>query len=377
MSYQKRDGMQPRGPNVWRITVGQHRETFRGTKTDARKYRASLVTAIENGTLAETTDETLAGELEGYIASRVILGKVRPITARTYRGYVRNHVPYQAGSMRLSAVRPKHVQKILDDALAKGLKPRSVLQLHRILSATFRRAVKAQKIAVNPSAGVSTPEAKTPRLVTPSPSQVATILNAAEPEFRVPLAIAATTGLRRSEVLGLRWEQLHLDGDDDTPYPHLHVVAGLHRVDGALVLVDPKSETGTRYVPLPRSITAMLRSHRKEQAERHLLAGEAWASGDYVVDSGDGRPLDPDRLSKAFLRASRTAKVKGVRLHDLRHAWVTMQIGAGSDYATVSKAAGHATPGFTMRVYAHPNAAMAAPLATAAEDALGDALGGL
>lgn len=69
--------------------------------------------------------------------------------------------------------------------------------------------------------------------------------------------------------------------------------------------------------------------------------------------------------------------MKGVRLHDLRHAWVTMQIGAGSDYATVSKAAGHATPGFTMKVYAHPNASMAAPLASAAEEALGVALGTL
>lgn len=368
--------MQPRGANVWRITVGQHRETFHGTKTEARKYRAKLVTALENGTLAEATNETLAGELEAYIASQVILGKVRPITARTYRGYVRNHVSTQTGAMRLSAVRPKHVQKILDDALAKGLKPRSVLQLHRVMSATFRRAVKAQKIMMNPSSGVTTPEAKSPKLVTPTAAQVSAILDAAEPEFRMPLAIAATTGLRRSEVLGLRWEQLHLDGDDATPYPHLHVEAGLHRVDGALVVVDPKSETGRRYVPLPPSITAMLRRHRKEQTERHLLAGEAWAAGDYVVDSGDGRPLEPDRLSKAFLRAATAAKVKGVRLHDLRHAWVTMQIGAGSDYATVSKAAGHATPGFTMKVYAHPNAAMAAPLATAAEDALGAALAG-
>lgn len=179
------------------------------------------------------------------------------------------------------------------------------------------------------------------------------------------------------QVLGLRWEQLHLDGDDDAPYPHLHVEAGLHRMGGALVLVEPKSESGRRYVPLSPSITAMLRRHRIEQTERRLLAGEAWASDDVVVDSGDGRPLDPDSMGKAFQRAAGAAKVKGVRLHDLRHAWVTLQIAAGTDYATVSKAAGHATPGFTMKVYAHPNAAMAAPLAAAAEDALGDALGGL
>ena len=134
--------------------------------------------------------------------------------------------------------------------------------------------------------------------MTPTAAQVSAVLNAAEPEFRVPLAIAETTGLRRSEVLGLRWEQLHLDGDDSTPYPHLHVEAGLHRVDGALVLVDPKSETGRRYVPLSPSITAMLRRHRKEQAERRLLAGGAWSGGDFVVESGDGRPLEPDRLTR-------------------------------------------------------------------------------
>jgi hypothetical protein len=94
-------------------------------------------------------------EHAGTASAGGAIGKVRAITAKTYRGYVRNHVPASMASMKLTDVRPRTVQKVIDDALAAGLKPRSVLQLHRVMSAMFRQAVKSREIAVNPSDGVT------------------------------------------------------------------------------------------------------------------------------------------------------------------------------------------------------------------------------
>jgi integrase len=121
----------------------------------------------------------------------------------------------------------------------------------------------------------------------------------------------------------------------------------------------------------------MLRRHRKEQAERRLFLGEDWADADALVDRGEGRPMDPDALSKAFRTACERAKVTGVRLHDLRHAWATMQVGAGVDVATVSQAIGHSTRDAPWPSTSNPNEEMTAPLASTADTALGDAPGTL
>jgi integrase len=127
---------------------------------------------------------------------------------------------------------------------------------------------------------------------------------------------------------------------------------------------------------LPQSIAALLRRHRKDQTERRLKMGEDWHDGDFVFDRYDGAPMDPDRMTKGFAAAARAAKVKGVRLHDLRHAYGTT--GAKTiDPATLSVLLGHSTPSFTMKTYVHPNAAMTAPMADAIEKALGEALDGM
>jgi integrase len=140
--------------------------------------------------------------------------------------------------------------------------------------------------------------------------------------------------------------------------------------------MPPKSDRGYRDVPIPPSLSGMLRRHRKAQTKRRLTLGEAWTDSDLIAERGDGRPMDPDTFGDAFRRARKKAKVPGVRLHDLRHHYGTIMMGAGVDIVTVSRALGHAST-VLMNVYTHPTEEMAAPLARTAEDALGKALGQL
>ena len=161
-----RDGMEQRSSGVWRITVatgldpisgryGRIRETVRGTKTDARRRRNELLVGVARGTAVQAERETVAAYMERRVAHRESLGKLRPSTARTYRGYLANHVTPTIGSMQLAAVRPVHLQKVLDEARASRLSPRSVVQIHRIMHAAFRTAQRWQLLATNPSDGVT------------------------------------------------------------------------------------------------------------------------------------------------------------------------------------------------------------------------------
>jgi hypothetical protein len=113
---------------------------------------------VARGTAVHAERETVAAFLERWIAHRESIGKVRPKVAHTYRGYVRREVTPRIGSMQLAAVRPIHIQGVLDAALGSGLSPRSVVQTHRVLHAAFRTAVRWQIISVNPSDGATPPK---------------------------------------------------------------------------------------------------------------------------------------------------------------------------------------------------------------------------
>jgi len=380
-SNQKRDGLQPRGGNTWRITVGAGRdpetgkyivlrETFHGTKTDARRRRNELRADAARGTAARPDRETIASFLERYVEHRLSVGKVRPKTAAVYRGYLRREVVPRIGAMRVADVRPVHLQKVLDAALKSGLAARSVVQVHRILHAAFKQAVRWQLLSVNPSDGVTPPKLESPALVTPSPEEVAELLGEVEEPCRVPIAVAAATGLRRGEVAALRWADIDLDSD----HPCLRVQGSLQRVDGELVVFPPKTARGLRTVPLPASVVPALRQLRADQAERRLLAGEGWHDGGFAFDRGDGLPLSPDGLSHAFLEARKRAGIDKVRLHDLRHAWATLQMAHGTNARVVSDVLGHAHVSFTMQVYSHPDLEVTRAVVDAVDGELGEAL---
>jgi integrase len=201
----------------------------------------------------------------------------------------------------------------------------------------------------------------------PSAADIRTLLGTVDPAYRVALMVAAGTGLRRGEVLALRWSAAELDG----PRPHLRVEGTLQRVSGKLEVLPPKTERSRRSVPIPPVLAATMKKHRTEQTERRLLAGPAWHPGEYVFDRGDGRPVDPDAFGRAFRAARDAAGLPRVRLHDIRHGFASLLVAAGTNPRVVSDTLGHATVGFTLQTYVHPDENAAAIVAVEAERLLG------
>jgi integrase len=309
--------------------------------------------------------------MERWVRHREHIGKVRPRTAVVYRGYIARWIVPKIGRIRLAKLRPDDVQRVIDDAIEGGLSPRSVVQIHRIMHAAFKQAVRWKAMTYNPSDGVTPPEVKRLHPRIPEADAVARLLASIDPAYRAPVALAAATGLRRSEACGLRWVAVMLDGKQ----PTLRVEGGLHRVRGDLIVQPPKSETSERVIPLPAVAAAMLKRHRVEQDERRLIAGPAWMDGDFVFDRGDGRPIDPDDVTRAFRVARTKAGLEGVRLHDLRHAFASLLVAAGTDPKLVSELMGHSDVSFTLRVYVHPDDEARAAAAQTVDDVYAKVLG--
>lgn len=350
--------------------TGKRRQFHRSARTrkDAERELTRLLAAVDSGTFADPGRLTV-GE---YVLERWLPHQRSRIRARTwerYRQLLTRHLLPSLGSVRMAKLRPGHVQAVLDAMLGSGLAPRTVLQAYRVLSAAMRQAVRWQLLAANPASAVSPPRPERPDISAPEAEAVGRLLRAAEgTAFHIPLVLAATTGMRRGEVLGLRWADLDLDAG------LARVTTSLQRVEGELRFVEPKTDRARRTVALAPGTVALLRRHRKDQAERRLLLGAAWSDHGLVVDRGDGRPMAPDHFSHAFKRFAARAGLAGVSLHGLRHGYATVLLVAGVHPKVVSEALGHASVGFTLDVYSHLLPTMQAASARAIESVFGAAI---
>jgi integrase len=159
--------------------------------------------------------------------------------------------------------------------------------------------------------------------------------------------LSATTGMRRGEVLGLRWKDVDLDAG------RLSVVHTLTTVGGVPVEGGTKTNKSRRRVGLDAVTVDVLRSHRRRQREERLAAGPLWQDTGFVFTQEDGSAIHPDRYSRRFTALVRKAGVPVIRLHDVRHTNATIALEAGVHPKVVSERLGHATVGITLDLYSH------------------------
>jgi integrase len=160
-------------------------------------------------------------------------------------------------------------------------------------------------------------------------------------------AVAITTGLRRGEVLGLRWEDVDLDEGT------LAVRRALQRLSGGLQFTEPKTDRARRTLALPAVTVAALRAHRKRQLEERMAAGSRWHEMGLVFSTGIGTPLDPADLNHHFRRTLERARLPQKRFHDLRHGAASALLAAEVHPRVVMEILGHSNISLTMNTYTH------------------------
>jgi integrase len=316
---------------------------FEGTKKDADAALREWLRELETGYPFTPEKLTVGEHLRRWLERH---GKnLRRRTLDSYRMIVERHLIPALGHISLVKLHPAHIEDYHQQKLAV-LSPRTVQYHHRVLSKALKYAVKLRLITYNPARDIEPPSpAKRPPMVL-LPEQGARLLEVAAGHRDYTLILVVLhTGLRRSELLALRWKDVDLNNRV------LHVEETLHRSRGELYFDVPKSAKGRRLVPLTRAAAAVLREHRKAQLEQRLMLGQKYQDNGLVFCNPNGTPLSPDGISGRFKTLARKIGMPQLRFHDLRHTWASWVAAAGIEPKILQEWAGHAVVSFTLDTY--------------------------
>lgn len=235
---------------------------------------------------------TVSQYLDRWLAH--MKGRVRVRVHQGYECLVKLHAIPQLGELRLRDVRPLHLQGLYSELLTDSDHPLSsgtVLNLHLVLTQAFGQAVRWELLPSNPSAGAQPPRPRRRELEVVGPELAERILLAvAGTPLEAPAAIAIATGMRRGEILALRWVDL------DAELVTAHVGRTLQQTAAGLMFEQPKTRRSRRSVALPDFLRPYLVRQRATQEERRIRLGTAWHETGLVIDSGDGSPTSEGEL---------------------------------------------------------------------------------
>ncbi|MDI3316876.1 MAG: site-specific integrase [Bacillota bacterium] len=299
--------------------------------------------------------------------------KLRPRTVERYAGIIENHVRPVLGVVPLQRITPLDLERAYAEWLRGGLSARTVAQHHRMLHRALQDAVTWGLISTNPVAKASPPRWDPPEMRALDRDEVMQLMAAVRgTRIEAIVVLALATGMRRGELLGLRWRDVDLEDGV------LRVAQALQRLDNGLASTTPKTRESVRQVKIGPEAATVLRRQKLLIQKARLAWGPAWQGDkwDLVFPREDGQPLSPNWLSAAFRRAVEKAGFKPPlpRFHDLRHTFTTLQAAAGTPIHVISKMLGHSDVMTTLRIYAHVLPVQQSQAALAADQLLSDAL---
>jgi integrase len=374
-SHTTKDGSQTTN---WYVVIdlprdadGKRRQKWHGgfrTRRAAEAARAKIVYELYTGTYVEPSAVTLSEWVRGQWLP-TIQSRVKPSTFDSYRRNLDLHVLPRLGSRQLRQLTASMLNRLYADLLADGhrkkeggLSPKTVRYIHTIVHKTLADAVDADLVGINVAERAKPPR---PRATAANeinfwePDELRAFLRAVK-SHRLEAAwhVAAMTGMRRGEVLGLRWK----DVDIDTA--HISVRQALVSVAYEIIVSTPKNHQA-RVIDLDSGTAQQLETHRQRQQFERAEWGSDYLGQDLVFCKEDGTPMHPHTFSQAFGRLVAKTDLPRIRLHDLRHTHATIALRAGVPVKVISERLGHETPAFTLKQYAHVIPGMQAEAAAA------------
>lgn len=353
--------------DIGRDEEGKRKQKWHGgfrTRREAERAMAEIVESLDKDRYIAPQKRTLA---EFATDEWLPLNKTQTKTSTwdSYRRNLENHVLPILGGTPLQQITAGHLDSLYRSLLASGrrnadggLSPKTVRNIHGTLSKLFTDATDLGMLANNPAAAAHPPKPRTTRNTEIrfwTSEELAAFLRAVRGDHFYPLwHLASMTGMRRGELLGLRWNDLDLETQ------RLSVRQNLISVAYEIKMTTPKSHHA-RVIDLDTKTTAVLGAHKTT-----LDSACAPTVGNTLVFlKDDGEMIHPDVLSQRFERLVDRTDLRRIRLHDLRHTHATIGLRAGVPVKVMSERLGHSTPAFTLQQYAHVIPGMQAEAAEA------------
>ena len=275
--------------------------------------------------------------------------KVRASSHQTYRGYIDNHIKPNIGNIPIEKLTTMDLQKFYRKLLSKGrverieskdqpkgLSAKTVRNINQVISSAMDLAVAQKIIPANPTNACALPKIEHQEMQTIPAEQLQAFLQEAKATGVYEMYyIELATGLRRGELLGLKWQ------DIDWKNGVIKVRRQVARVDGQIKEAPLKTKNSYRTVTISQQTIEVLKEQKKKTNDT------------YVFPSPNGGPISPDSVNNMLKRVLERAGIPKVRFHDLRHTFATIALQNGVDIKTVSGMLGHFSAGFTLDTYAH------------------------
>jgi len=333
----------------------QKSQTVKGRKRDAERALREVLLSLEEGSYVKPNKMTLGELLRQWLKDYASMNTTDR-TQESYTSIVERHLMPALGRISLVDLQAQNVQgyyaKKLSEGRADGkggLSARSVVYHHRILSKALDYGVKMGLVVRNVAKVVKPPRVARVTMQTLSPEEVSRFLEVArETDYYVYFATLLYTGLRRGELIALRWRNLDLGSGK------LSVVETAYRLgSGEYRIKEPKTPQSRRNVILPPSLVELFKVYRFDQELLRIQLGISLNADDFVFIRPDGSPVNPNAVTLAFRRIIKRAGLKDIRIHDLRHTHATLMLKAGIHPKVVSERLGHANIGITLDIYSH------------------------
>lgn len=347
-----------------RVTVGfdpgtgkQVQKSFTGkTQKEVREKMQAAAVAVNTGDYFEPSKMTLARWIEIWLQE--YSGDKKYSTVKHYKAQCKTHITPSLGAVRLSELTAPQIQAFYNKMQRDGLAPKSVRNIHGILTKCLSTAVRVGYLRVNPAASVTLPKVVRKEIHPLTDRQVQDFLKAADDdEYGILLKVILFTGLRESEAIGLTWDCI------DFKMGTLKICKQLQKrplKDGGFTFTPLKNNKTRILKPAP-FVMKLLERRKCEQAEQRLMVGDLWEGWNsaeerktaLVFTSVIGKNLHPQTVYNHYKKLATKIGIPESRVHDLRHTFAVLSLQNGDDVKTVQSNLGHATAAFTLDVYGH------------------------
>lgn len=336
---------------VYRVGNLQRWEAVGRNKHDAERRLTEVMAELHQGRF-HRPKPILFGQFSEQWLRDYAEGAVKPMTLRLYRILVKAHLNPAFGGLPVMGITPQHIQRFLAQCLReKGLSPRTANYLLFLLKKILRHARQWRYLREDPSEGIKPAREEQKEMAFLHPDEIRLLLKHADEPYRTLFLTAIFTGMRRGELLGLRW------GDIDWHNNLIHIRRSLYcHSEAELVERHEENKEKWRFSTpkSKKSIRAIQMSPRlREALELHRLQCPV-SSHDLVFCTAQGSPMDaPNMVKREFLPALSRAGLRRIRFHDLRHTYTTLLIAQGANVKFIQSQLGHSSIEMTLDRYGH------------------------